>query len=187
MNKIEIARVKTFKLAWDDQKSGAGMNGAFYNPTDIPVGFYAIGSYGQGNYDAPNGSVVVVKQLDDGALTHPQDYSLMYDDKKSGARLNGSFWLPIPQDGYVAMGIVCVEGYEKPSTDMVVCLRKDLVTKGSAGSPIWIDSHSGATMDGGFWNIDVEAGSINTGTFAGTQTHVSTGAKPLFGINNNVA
>ncbi len=163
------------------------MDGSFYNPVNIPVGYNSIGSYGQGNYDEPNGSVVIVKEEEAGALVHPTGYTMVYQDKGSGASMDGSFWMPIPPKGYVAMGLVCVEGYDAPSTGMVVCLRDDLVTEATVGNLIWDDKKSGAKMDGGFWEINSAPGSIQTGVFAGASSHDASNAAPLYGIRHDVA
>ncbi len=185
MSKIEISIVSSFELAWNDRGSGANMDGSFYNPTAIPIGFNSMGSYGQGNYDSPNGSVVVVKEIEPGALAHPTDYVQVYNDKKSGSKMDGSFWLPIPPQGYTAMGVLCVSGYGKPSNADVVCLRDDLVANGSTGQLIWDDKKSGSSLDGSFWQINVGAGTIQTGLFSGTGNYNPSDAAPLVGIRHD--
>lgn len=182
MASIEIKTVSSFELAWWDKKSGGDMDGAFYNPTNIPIGFSSMGSYGQGNYNSPDGSVLVVKELESGALAYPTGFNLVYNDKGSGADLDGSFWEPIPPKGYVAMGILCVRGYDQPPTTSVVCLRSNLVVPSKVGSLIWSDKGTGAKMDGSFWNV-VQVGGIQTGLFAGASGHSSDKAAPLYGIN----
>lgn len=185
MAKIEILSVNSFELAWRDKGSGADMDGAFYNPMNIPIGFNAIGSYGQGNYSTPTGSILVVKEIESGTLAYPVDFKLIYNDKGSGADMDGSFWEPIPPKGYVAMGILCVHGYNEPAKSSVVCLRSDLVVPATVGRLIWDDKGSGADMDGGFWDIST-VGSIQTGAFAGASNYHSSNAAPLFGINHSV-
>ena len=184
MASIHIKTVNTFELAWSDKKSGGKRNGSFYNPSNIPIGYSSIGSYGQGDYNKPTGSVVVVKENDSssGALKHPTDFIQVYQDKGSGAGKNGSFWLPVAPEGYCAMGLLCVEGYAKPSNSTVVCLHEDLVDPGAVGTLIWDDEKTGAHEDGGFWTIVPSPGSISTGTFAGAESHDSSDAQPLNAI-----
>ncbi|KAF2519588.1 Vps62-related protein [Flavobacterium salilacus subsp. salilacus] len=186
MAKIKISIVNSFKLAWSDKGSGGDMDGAFYNPIDIPIGFHSIGSYGQSNYGSPSGSLVVVKDIQDNVLEHPVDYKLIYTDKGSGADMDGSFWEPIAPDGYVAMGILCVAGYNKPDNAAVVCLREDLVEEAQVGNLIWSDKGTGADKDGSFWEVNVPTGSIKTGTFAGANNQSGSGAVPLYGIKHEV-
>lgn len=182
MASIEIKIVSSFELAWCDKKSGGDMDGAFYNPTNIPVGFSSMGSYGQGNYNSPNGSVLVVKELETGALAYPTGFNLVYSDKGSGADLDGSFLEPIAPKGYVAMGILCVRGYSQPPNTSVVCLRSDLAIPSKVGSLIWSDKGAGVNMNGSFWNV-VQVGAIQTGLFAGVTGHSPDKAAPLYGIN----
>lgn len=183
MAKIKISIVNSFELAWSDKGSGGDMDGAFYNPVNIPIGFHALGSYGQSNYDSPTGSMVVVKDNVPDVLANPVDYQLIYKDSGSGADKDGSFWLPTPPEGYVAMGILCVSGYDKPSNSSVVCLRADLADPAETGNLIWNDKGTGADSDGSFWDIDISAGSVKTGSFAGASSYDASSAKPLYGIS----
>lgn len=186
MAKIKIMTTSSFELAWCDKGSGGHMDGAFYNPVDIPIDYYSIGSYGQSNYNPPSGITLLVADDGDEAIKHPVDYTLVYKDSGSGANMDGSFWKPVPPDGYVAMGILCVSGYDKPKKSSVVCIRKDLVLPAVVGSLIWNDAGTGANMDGGFWNIDLPIGTpgIKTGAFAGASSHEASEAVPLYAIKN---
>jgi hypothetical protein len=119
--------------------------------------------------------MIVVKEVDQsGAVAHPVDYTLVYNDIGSGSDNDGSFWLPVPPSpDYVAMGIVAQIGYGKPSLQDVVCVHRDLAVKGKAGAFIWIDEDTGANMWLGTWMIAVpdaglhEHAYIAAGTFVG--------------------
>ncbi|WP_262510437.1 Vps62-related protein [Flavobacterium arcticum] len=136
--------VNSFELAWWDKGSGGNMDGAFYNPINIPIGFHTIDSYGQSNYDFPSGSILVVKDNVPDVLAHPVDFKLIYKDTGSRASMDGSFWEPIAPEGYVAMGICCIPGYDKPDKSLVMCLRDDLVNAAKVGNLIWNDKGTGA-------------------------------------------
>lgn len=183
MGKIEIKVIDSFEIAWKDQGSGGSMDGAFYNP-NVPLGFHSIGSYGQSNYAPPSGTIVVVKAIEEGAIQNPIRFELVYNDRNSGSAMDGSFWLPIPPDGYTAMGILCVSGYNEPPTSSVVCLRNDLVSPADVGTLIWNDHRTASNMDGSFWHIRPTVGtSIQTGAFAGANGYDPAKAAPLFAIN----
>lgn len=169
MAQIEIQNCSAFELAWNDQGSGANMSGSFYNPV-LPAGYYSLGSYSQSNYDKPSGSVGIVRLLEDGAIAFPVDFKLIWNDQGSGANMSGSFWEPVPPKGYVAMGMLCIKGYDKPdpNTVQIVCLRADLTIQAEVGNLLWNDQGSGANANGSFWLINNPPGSIETGTlFAG--------------------
>ncbi len=155
---LEILYISDFELVWNDRGSGATHDGSFYKPRLLPSGYYALGHYGQGNYDSPNGSVAVVKELIPGALASPVGYALIWKDSGSGADRDGAFWKPIPPAGYKCVGTVvtgypCGGGYAPPSLDAVRCVREDLAAKGKASTRIWIDVNSDASSDVGTWFV----------------------------------
>ena len=88
------------------------------------------------------------------------------------ARSDASIWRPIPPDGYVALGMVCSNGREKPSLNTVRCVRADLVIASPVGDVIWNDKGSGAKQNFSAWSIHpptAAAGEIYfaPGTFVG--------------------
>ncbi len=174
---LAIKFVNKFQLAWWDKGSGGNYDGAYYKPI-VPQGFHALGYYGQGNYNSPAGVVVVVKELERGALARPIDYELIWKDKGSGADMDGAFWKPIAPNNYVALGLVVTGNYNKPSVNEVMCVRQDLVQRGKPGDQVWIDKGTGADKDFGSWEIDSppisgfeEYAYIAAGTFFGVASH----------------
>lgn len=139
-----------FTQVWTDSGSGADKDGAFYKPR-VPEGFFSIGDYGQSNYSTPRRAVVVVKAVNedpnDPLLKAPIDYALIWKDTGSGASKDGSFWQPVPPDGYVCIGSVVQHGYSKPQRPDYRCLRYDQVERGSTAGLIWNDRGSGADND----------------------------------------
>ena len=68
-----------------------------------------------------------------------------WKDSGSWASKDVSFWLPICNAGYVALGDYCQTGYGRPSTSAMRCIRKDL-TVACGKTRIWTDKGSGASM-----------------------------------------
>lgn len=134
-----VAFVDEFQYRWHDGGSGQPIDGAYYHPVTTD-GFRALGSLGQSGYTSPNGrkAVMVVKAREgSNALAEPLDYTLVWSDQGSGASNDGSFWTPVPPEGYVAMGTVARAGYTKPPLSDVVCVRADLTVPGETGAFIW--------------------------------------------------
>ncbi|NEO53809.1 MAG: Vps62-related protein [Okeania sp. SIO3B5] len=182
---LSIKFVDKFELAWWDKGSGGKYDGAYYKPI-VPQGYYALGYYGQSNYNSPAGAVVVVKDLKSGALARPKGYELIWKDKGSGADMDGAFWRPIPpSSNYVALGLVVTRNYNEPSVNEVMCVRQDLVVRGEPGDQVWIDKGTGADADFGSWEINSpsisgyeEYAYIAAGTFYGVASHNRPNANP---------
>lgn len=184
---LSVVQVTRFSpLQWWDKGSGGSYDGSFWKP-QIPLGYYALGSLGQSNYGNPNEQkhvfVAVKADGDPAALAHPVDYQQIWTDRGSGADLDGSFWLPIPPRGYVALGLVAMRGYNKPLLTEVVCVKKEYTVRGKAGAFIWNDRSTGSDRDFGAWRIedylDFNFG-ICPGTFVGVTSHSPPAASPVF-------
>ena len=140
-----------FKLLYNDQGSGAHMDGAFYRPI-CPPGFLPLGDMGLSNYNNPDGNQagLCVKSVDDptsAPLANPTTYTYIYSDQGTGAHMDGSTWRPVPPSGYSCLGDVFQTGYDMPSTDVIYCVRKDLTYYGKVGDLIWNDHGSGGDHD----------------------------------------
>ena len=95
----------TFQLRWSDAGSGADRDVAFYHPVP-PAGFHALGSVGIGRASShfnPDGNwaVLCVKAAEDvngkAALARPTDYDFIWNDEKSGARMDLTISLQVPR------------------------------------------------------------------------------------------
>lgn len=135
-----------FHLRYNDEGSGATKNGAFWHP-QAPGGFYALGSVGSSNYNDINENswalCVAAAPGKADAIAHPVSYTGLWNDKGSGARLNGSCWRPVPPPGYVALGDVFSSTWGPPALTDIVCVRADLTAKGQHGVEIYNDTNSG--------------------------------------------
>ena len=173
---LDVLYVDQFQLVWNDRGSGANSDGSFYRPV-APSGYSVIGYYGQGNYNAPDGTVAVVGELEPGALAAPERYEAIWTDSGSGADLDGAFWRPIPPAGYTCLGVVvtgyCLGcGYAPPDVDQIRCVRDDLVAPATTWMPIWNDGGSDASRDLGTW---ITAPSGDNGVHLGLMTARSYG------------
>ena len=176
---IAVQLCHDFELVWNDKGSGGKHDGAFYRPKP-PAGYYAVGHYGQGNYGPPSDGVIVVKGMEPGTTSRPTGYTEVWTDRGSGANMDGSFWLPKPPAGYIALGLVCNGNHSAPGLDEVVCVRQDLVLPGKVGAFIWDDSGTGAKRDFGSWAIEGSTDScLASGTFVGVASHSAPSIDPV--------
>lgn len=179
---LMLAFTNQFSFVYNDQKSGSSQDGAFWQPVP-PTGFYILGTFAIGNYsdvNADGNNWALCVQAAPGSnnpLSSPTGFTQIWNDHGSGGANDGSCWRPIAPDGYVALGDVMVNGYNAPSTDTIVCIRKDLTVTGMAGNQIWCDKNSGASMD-----IDVF--SINPNTAVDISTTNGYFAANTFVANN---
>lgn len=154
-----ITYVDTYNLRWNDQGSGGTYDGSFFHPVTTD-GFRALGSLacGPNGYPNPNGlyAMMVVKAVPGSdALADPVGYEQIYNDANSGANMFGSFWRPIPPEGYVALGTVVANNtWNQPSLSDVVCVRSDLTIAAETGAFIYNDLGTGAYMFLSCWKID---------------------------------
>ncbi|MCJ7435867.1 MAG: Vps62-related protein, partial [Anaerolineales bacterium] len=149
---LEGRYTTVFDRVWWDKKSGAQRDGAFWRPIP-PAGYYVLGDYGQGNYNAPDGSSLVVRELTPGALAEPVGYQEIWKDKGSGATEDGSFWRPIAPPGYRCLGVVAQLSHNPPNRPDIRCVRTELTYPGELGIQLWNDASSGADRDFAAWLI----------------------------------
>lgn len=178
-----LAFTDRFAFRWNDGGSGARKDVSFWHPV-APDGFHVLGDVAVPFHDKSlEGDVaaICVKPAPDaqGApLAAPTDYTLIWKDSGSGARMDGSCWRPKPPDGYRALGDVFVKGYNKPETAEIMCVRENLVHIARIGGTIWEDHGSGARTDFGAYEViapdqymDAAKGLFAPHTFAGSARH----------------
>lgn len=173
-----IRYVDEFTWRWNDDDSGGKHDGGFWHPI-APDGWYALGSLGIQGYGSPNHTqwaIVVKEDGEVGALASPTGYYREYDDSRSGAAADGSFWTAICPEGFVSLGAVAQAGYAMPSLKDVACVRSDLTVPGVAGAFVWNDDDTGASDYIGMWRIEIPQREdksdtrlyLEAGTFVGT-------------------
>jgi len=148
--KIQFGKTTNYVLTYNDKGSGAHLDGSFYRPI-APTNYYILGDYAQGNYNPPSSPSDTITVVDDDPtqplLVPPVGYIQIWNDKGSGAHMDGSIWMPVAPPGYVALGAVSQTGYNQPDVTQLRCLRSDLVDSAFLGPLIWNDQGSGAHLD----------------------------------------
>ncbi|KAJ9558459.1 hypothetical protein OSB04_013073 [Centaurea solstitialis] len=139
---LQVCQISSFNKIWAALEGGPNNRGAtFYEPSSIPDGFVMLGCYSQPNDRPLFGWILAGK---DGAkersLAMPTDYSLIWSSefyklKQDGG--NGYIWLPIPPEGYKAVGYVVTNSPEKPSVYKVRCVRSDFTDAIEVDKWIW--------------------------------------------------
>ncbi|WP_339544923.1 Vps62-related protein [Pseudomonas sp. RA_35y_Pfl2_P32] len=181
-----------FHRIWDN-KGSRSKPGGFWRPSPAPdllPGFFSLGDLAVSGHDNINNRRVVAVVCEgqppspganqDKALSKPDDFEQVWKDKGSGAKTDCSIWRPVAPQGYVALGLVCADGLDKPSVNSVRCVRADLVVAASIDTMIWSDKGSRAKQDFSAWNVlppAAAAGEIHfaPGTFVGVNSYT----KPL--------
>ncbi|CAL9154070.1 unnamed protein product [Musa hybrid cultivar] len=137
IGELEVVQITKFKRIWSCFSSKEKSKGAvFYEPLEIPNGFFSFGHYSQRCDQPLHGFVLVAREnaefqsvADLPALQKPLDYTLVWssDDFTEESHVGcGYFWLPIPPEGYRALGYLVTSGPNKPSVVEVRCVRSDL-------------------------------------------------------------
>ncbi|KAK1920226.1 hypothetical protein P3342_002522 [Pyrenophora teres f. teres] len=79
---------------------------------------------------------------------------MVWDDHKSKGDHDGAIWRPKAPDGYVALGDICINSYSTPPTNLMWCVRSDLVMDSDfEPASVWDDKGSGATLYSTIWAV----------------------------------
>jgi hypothetical protein len=177
-----------FQRIWDSKGSNS-KPGSFWRPAPAPdllPGFFPLGDVATVGRDSINEKrvVAVVCEADSPSADHtkgkalrpPDDFEQIWNDTGSRARADCSIWRPIPPEGYVALGLVCFNGNDKPSLNAVRCVRADLVIPSRINDLIWNDKGSHAKQDFSAWSISPPAAAageiyLAPGTFIGINSY----------------
>jgi hypothetical protein len=136
---LELAAVTKFqKICTLSTPARRGQGSVtFYRPLGIPEGFSLLGHYCQPNCRPLHGHLIVARACahpaGDAPLCAPRDYSLAWAFQASGNGRNAGyglreafFWLPVPPEGYKALGCLVTTEPHKPPLQEVACVRADL-------------------------------------------------------------
>jgi hypothetical protein len=183
---LEARQVTTFAKVWTTTQGGQdGLGATFFKPSPVPAGFRALGHYAQPNNRSLFGYVLVARDASGtGALlASPLDYTLAWSSGQDGGA--GFFWLPMPPDGYKAVGVAVTTSKEKPSLDEVACVRADLTDACEDEESVWSsdkDGFSATVLRPAVRGIDARG--VRTGTF-GVHVQSSAMATTLACLKNN--
>lgn len=139
---LQLYQISSFNKIWETHEGGPDNLGAtFFEPSSIPNGYSMLGSYAQPNNKALFGSVLVGKDLKNGALIQPINYTLVWSSQSSKAKRdgNGYVWLPTPPNGYKSVGYIVTNSPEKPPLDKTRCVRSDFTDVCENDAWIWGD------------------------------------------------
>lgn len=157
--------VKSYSFIYTDKGSGGTFDLGVWRP-NCPAGWIRLGdvavpSMSESQPDVP----ALLIWWDDNNpagdekgpfLAKPVRYEWVWDDRKSGAKRDCSFWRPIPPAGYVAMGFVANSSHANPGDlGIIRCVRSDLVYPAKWVGHIYIDKKTGATYDCAVWSFTV--------------------------------
>uniref|UniRef100_A0ACD5UKB4 Uncharacterized protein n=1 Tax=Avena sativa TaxID=4498 RepID=A0ACD5UKB4_AVESA len=184
---LEARQVTTFAKVWSTAQGGQdGLGATFLKPSPVPDGFRALGHYAQPNNRSLFGHVLVVRDASGtGALlASPLDCTLVWSSGQDGGA--GFFWLPVPPDGYRAVGVAVRTTKEKPSLDEIACVRADFTDAcENDGEPVWSrdkDGFSATTLRPAVRGIDARG--VRAGTF-GVSVQSTTAPTALACLKNN--
>ncbi|CAI0547655.1 unnamed protein product, partial [Linum tenue] len=174
---LHVFQTASFNKIWSTQQGGPDNLGAsFFEPTQLPPDFHMLGTHSQPNAN-PNahGWILAGKDAagDGGALKPPVDYTLVWtssDTEKINQQGIAYFWLPVPPDGYRAVGHVITTSPDKPPLEKVRCVRSDLTDQCQADAWLWGPADAGDPDLTGFnvFNLgpgDGSAAGVSVGTF----------------------
>ncbi|EEF38775.1 uncharacterized protein LOC8262894 [Ricinus communis] len=136
---LQVCQISSLNKVWSTQEGGPDNVGAsFFEPSQIPQGFFMLGCYCQSNSRPLYGWVLAGKDDAGGALEKPIDYTLVWSSESLKIKQDsiGYIWLPTAPDGYRAVGLVVTSSPEKPSLDKMRCVRSDLTDQ--CEKDIWV-------------------------------------------------
>lgn len=167
---LKVCQTSSFNKIWATQEGGPDNNGAtFFEPTQLPNGFYMLGSYAQPNNKALFGWVLGARsEPDPSALQKPVDYTLVWSSESLKIKQDGPgyIWLPTPPDGYKAVGHVVTVTATKPSLDKIRCVRSDLTDQCQTDTWIWGQNNNGLNVYGlRPSSRGIQAQGVSVGTF----------------------
>ena len=142
-SELAIQRTCSLEAIWKDKGSGADLDGFFYLPYIEPSAFI-IGGYGTKTKKLASLDCVLTVN-EEKHLVAPINWELIWKDKGSGAKKDGSMWRAIPPgDEYVCIGTIPQKGYEMPDLPNYRCVHASFTEKVITSSLIWSDKGSGA-------------------------------------------
>lgn len=145
--RLSVQAVSTFDWIYDDHNTGANHDISVWRPKlDQFPGYYSLGDVALPSHGTPARMTFAVSGEGD-LLAPPIDYDFVWDDKHTGGSHDASFWHPKPAPGYTCLGSVATLGYDKPSTQLVRCVRSEYVLPASPAW-LWDDQGSHGYSDG---------------------------------------
>ena len=140
---LETQRTCSLAKSWNDKGSGADLDGFFYVPV-VSSSEFIIGGYGSRQKKLTDEDCVLTVG-ESAPLVTPIAWELIWLDKGTGARKDGSMWRAIPpNDDYRCIGSIPQVDYDKPDLFTYRCVPAALTEKVITSALIWNDKGSGA-------------------------------------------
>ncbi|KAJ9563361.1 hypothetical protein OSB04_008521 [Centaurea solstitialis] len=172
---LQVCQISSFNKIWATHEGGLDNLGAtFYEPSPVPEGYFMLGHYSQCNNKPLFGWVLAAKPNanDPTSLAMPTDYSLVWSSDSQQIKQDniGYIWFPVAPDGYRAVGYVVTTSPEKPSSEIIRCVRSDLTEVIEIDRWIWglkneIDPNTLNVYGSRPKERGVQAMAISTGSF----------------------
>lgn len=192
---LQVCQISTFNEVWTAYEGGPDNLGAsIFEPSSMPDGFSVLGYYGQPNNQQLFGWVLVGKDSTGGdILKQPSDYTLVWSSETLKIKQTSTayIWLPVPPEGYKAVGHVVTTSPENPPADKIWCVRADFTEDCQVESWVW---GLGSSSDPNGFNVNslrpsnrgIQAQGVPVGTFmANISTDGSTAISIACLKNNN--
>lgn len=176
---LMISFSQTFSLRFADTKKKIA---SFWHPVTTD-GFKPLGTLCIPGVENPDGKygIMVVKAKDgSNALANPVDYTLVTDNSDTYWVTQCSIWIPVPPEGYKAMGIVVKDGFNKPGLTDVVCVRENLTIPGETAENCLKPLIGTSIVTNSFllaWNILPPISGAHDNAFLTTGTFMALGVK----------
>jgi len=127
-----------------------------------------------------------------GSLIKPTSFSLVWNDRGSGADADVSIYKMKAPSGYTCLGAVAVASFQtKPDKSRYCCVKDDYVVKADTIRS-WNDKGSGANSDVSWWTVVQalrDSYGLNAGNFIGVQGYSKPNDQTTYllkGDNNKV-
>ncbi|XP_027356249.1 uncharacterized protein LOC113865723 [Abrus precatorius] len=145
LGEIEVLKVTRFELIWSSSSKLDTKNAVtFYKPVGVPDSFHILGHYCQPNDKPLHGFILVAREVETclpetadirnqdklPPLKNPLDFKLIWNQNAGNQEMSSAyFWLPVPPEGYMAIGYLVTNKPDKPELDEICCVRIDLTDK----------------------------------------------------------
>lgn len=191
---LEVCQISNLQKIWTCYEGGPDNLGAtIFEPSSIPDGFSMLGCYTQPNNQPLFGWVLVGKDNNNGQILQPPtDYTLVWSSESLHITQSAPayIWLPVPPQGYTAIGHVVTTSPEKPSGDRIRCVFSGFTDQCEVEEWVW---GQGTASDPNGFNLytlrpvnrGTQAPGVNVGTFVGSFSENGSVAVSLACLKNN--
>ncbi|CAH9077531.1 unnamed protein product [Cuscuta europaea] len=171
---LQVCQISTFRQVWSTHEGGPDNLGAtIFEPSVIPTGYSVLGYYAQPNNRQLFGWVLAGRDNSGDILKEPSDYTLVWSSEQLKIQQSSPVyvWLPVPPEGYKAVGHLVTTSPEKPPAGRVMCVRADMTEECEVEDLVW---SPGKSSDPNGFNLyrlrprnrGTQAQGVSVGTFA---------------------